>query len=175
MRMFNLLKFHYVGRDNTRRARVVAAALSLIAMPAMADDSQCLLGTWKGTLTGPIGEEVVITPVTVVLSSLEEHPHDFNSDVTLDPDKPRQQIIFAAPLRCRLSLAFAGPHTDKKGLHYHLTLIDPNGGKCEHLENVQIRLQCTSDKSKLKAWYSYSKADKSTASEVFELAKVPPT
>jgi hypothetical protein len=173
MRTPSLFNLHWNHRNATRSA-LLAAVLVLLARPAQADESQCLRGSWQGTLKEAAGREVAITPVKLVLDALSEEPYNFNANVTPPPEAARQQIIFAPPLRCRLSLAFAGPHNDSKGPHYHLTMIDANGGKCSQLEGVQLRLQCTLEGSKLTAWYSYTRADKSEASAVFELTRSPP-
>lgn len=172
-------KRHY-RRRNAKVALLAGAVFGLLATPALADDPQCLLGTWKSTLREAAANsagEVVIIPIEVLLSSLETDPKNPDAEVAPKKDETalQQKIIFGAPRRCRLSLAFAGFHDEPSKPHYHLTMVDANGGLCNKIENTQLRLACVpGDANKLRAWYKFQKADKTTESVELALTRAPP-
>jgi hypothetical protein len=138
----------------------VSAALG-VSTPVRADTDTCLLGHWKGTLKEEgTGGPARLVPVFLDITSLED-----------DTDRGLAgSIRFQPPRDCRLSLSYAGA---ENATHY-LTMLEPSGGACSKLMNIQIRLECVST-TQLKLSYASPNANKAPQIEQLTLSRVQPS
>ncbi|MFY0574412.1 hypothetical protein ACN28S_08690 [Cystobacter fuscus] len=143
-------------RANARLALAMGSALGLFALPAWADDANCIVGNWEGILKEKDNGQPRIIPMFLDITSLEK-----------DTDKARSGVIrFQPPRACRLSLSYSGEIDNQ----YYLTMGEPNGGLCARLLDVQLRLQCVGA-TELKVRYEYQDANNATKVEELTLIK----